>query len=385
VGCVNCNKGGSCGGSCGGEVNQYLTSLIKYDGAKFTCTDSQDNVLFEIKPCMTMNELYEVLFASLCAGLDLVNGNIINVGSGSQWYKGLNGTTNEFRTFLVDPGFTATQNANDITLGINFISSDGSVSIAVVGNDIDFVSNASAGVVNVGSGTGEIYAGILAGNHQMRRLTEDKWIKIETSGSDVSIRGKRIGHRETTFKAGSGADHFIFSEGSLVYAGQLGITDLGSELSIVPISEYLCLVSAYVNVSVNVASTDPGALIFKMILPDDIGLNTGGATQITNSYLQNNLSTCYYDIQLFDPNTDVQNRYANNLIAEAIAYYDDGLGTNEIFPSGTISGNVLALRYIFLDGTPGLHRFNARVTIPIKLNSDWDYLEGISVNYNRNW
>jgi len=384
VGCVKCKSKG-CSGTCGSEIGKFYTSSLIYDGVQFICTDSEDNVLFEIRPCMGANELFEILFEKLCEGLQVLNGAIENVGAGGEWYKGFIGGTHQFKTFLTEPGFTLTENPNDLTLGINFISTDGSVTINVVGNDIDLVSNAAAGVVNIGSGTGDVYSGLNAGFHEFRRLLEDKWIKIDTVGSDVEIRGKRIGHRETTFNGGSGADFFIFDEGDLVHSAQISTTDEGSELSIVPINEYLALVTAYVNVSINMTSTDNGLLVFKMFLPDDIRLNTGGATQITNNYLQNNLTTCFYDFQTFDPNTDVPNRYANNLIAEALAYYDDGAGANEPFPTGVITGNVLAVRYIPFNGTPGLYRFNARVTLPVKLNSDWDYLEGISPNYVRNW
>jgi len=384
VGCANC-KSNSCSGTCGCEVSKYATSSLIYDGAKFICTDSEGGTIFEIRPCMTLNELFDVLFENLCNGLNALNNSVANVGAGSEWYKGLNGGVHEFRTLLVDPGLTAVQNANDITLSPNLTSSDASITITVVGSQINLQSVASAGVVNVGSGSGEIYAGISAGNHQMRRLQESKWIKIDTVGSDVEIRGKRIGHRETTFKAGSKVDRFNFLEGSLNHIGEVAITDLGSELSIIPISEYLCFVTAFLKCSVNIVGTDPGELVFKFELPDDIGLNTSGAVQITDDYVQNNIATCFYDFQLFDPTTDVSNRYDNTQIAEAIAYYDDGLGTNEIFPMGTVSGNVLAIRYIGYNGVPGLYYFNARVTIPIKLDSDWDYLETISTNYIRNW
>ena len=384
MGCAKC-KTKSCNGTCGNEISAYTTSSLKYDGAKFVCVDSQDQVLFEIYPCMSANEVLELLFEKLCEGLQIANNSIVNIGTGNQWYAGLNGGVHQFRTFLTDPGFSLTQNPNDITLGINFISSDNSVNINVVGNNIDFVAVNQGGVINIGSGTGEVYAGLNGGNHEMRTLLQDKWTLIETIGSDVRIRGKRIGHRETTFETGSGADFFIIDEGDLSHAGQIAGTDNGSELSIIPLNEYLCLVTAYIDISVNMTSTDNGYLVFKMQLPDDIRLNTGGATQITNNYLQNNLSTCFYDMQVFDPNTDVPNRYDNNLIAEAIAFYDDGAEGNEIFPSGIISGNVLAIRYIPYSGVAGIYRMTTRVTIPVKLNSDWEYLESISPNYVRNW
>lgn len=384
MGCASC-KSNSCKGTCGNEISRYLTSSLTYDGARFICQDSQSNTLFEIQPCTSMNDLLTILFEQLCTGLNTINNAVANVGTGVEWYQGFSSGSHNFRTLLTDPGFTATQNANDITIGINFISSDASVTIQVVGNDIDLVAVNQSSVQNVGVGTGEVYQGLSGGFHNMRTLLESKWIKIDTVGSDVEIRGKRIGNRETTFDDGGTAEFFTYVETTFTHQGSLAYTDLGSELSIVPLSEFVCLVTAYLKCSINMVSTDTGYFAIKFELPDDIKLNTGGATQITNDYLQNNLATCYYDLQSYDPTTDVAKRHTNKYLAEAIAYYDDGLGTNEAFPMGTTAGNFLAIRYVPYNGVPGLYYFNARVTIPIKLDSDWDYLESISVNYERNW
>ena len=122
----NCNNTTNCGGGClPCNECQETTSCIC---AVNISSDCVNNVTAEM-PCsaigqgQTLTAVLEQLDAFICTKFDQTVAffTLINVGTGSQIYKGVNGVGQKEIRSLITTGtlLTNVQNTNDITLGID--------------------------------------------------------------------------------------------------------------------------------------------------------------------------------------------------------------------------------------------------------------------------
>ena len=174
----NCNNTTNCGGGCLGQTPCTQTDC--------SCpimlnSDCINNVTAEM-PCsaigtgQTLTAVLEQLDAFICTKFDQTVAffTLINVGTGSQIYKGVNGVGQKEIRSVITTGtlLTNVQNTNDITLGID----EDELLAFVLENQLTY------SVANVGTGASVYKDSTTVGNNTQYNLK-----KLKSTGTTVVI------------------------------------------------------------------------------------------------------------------------------------------------------------------------------------------------------
>lgn len=174
----NCNNTTNCGGGCLGQTPCVQTDC---SCAVQLNSDCVNNVTAEmscsgIGQGQTLTAVLEQLDAFICTKFNQTVAffTLINVGTGSQIYKGVNGTGQKEIRSVITTGtlLTNAQNTNDITLSIN------------EANLVTFIlaSQKTYSVANVGTGA-QVYKDLtVVGNNTQFNLK-----KLKSTGASVTI------------------------------------------------------------------------------------------------------------------------------------------------------------------------------------------------------
>ena len=174
----NCNNTTNCGGGCLGQTPCVQTDC---SCAVQLSSDCINNVTAEM-PCsaigtgQTLTAVLEQLDAFICTKFDQTVAffTLINVGTGSQIYKGINGVGQKEIRSVITTGtlLTNVQNTNDITLGID----EDELLAFVLENQLTY------SVANVGLGASVYKDSTTVGNNTQYNLK-----KLKSTGTTVVI------------------------------------------------------------------------------------------------------------------------------------------------------------------------------------------------------
>lgn len=190
-----CNSKSSC--NCNNGAIPEFTSQLSYDGTIFQCEGIPE---FIVRPCDDLNQVLNLMMNYICQLSQNQLFQNTNIGGGAEVFAQQNGIFQEFRTLIPDFGITITENPSDITFGLNFTSTGGSIGITQNGNALNLEVLTGSGENNTASNVG---AGI---GLFKQKIGVDLQFKSLLAGDGVNIID---GVDEVTIEAPCGCTQFF--------------------------------------------------------------------------------------------------------------------------------------------------------------------------------